>query len=430
MRLSGDDRIAATLELLRAVSRETEPNQAVRAFGRHYMPLNRVDWYVSLSVRGLGPGEYKITRSTADGQARSALSPQNPWDEWAKMPVLRGGFLGEVIENGGPQLLRHLDIRADPVLGDELVEMGSAVVVPLLDGGEALNWSLTFRRDPEGFDEEDMAQSLLVSNLVGAMTKNLVAVKEVKRLNASLTAQFEEVARVQQSLLPAIHPTIAGLRIATSYLPSDLAGGDYYDFFELPDGRWGFLIADVSGHGVAAATIMAMLHAILHSYPHLDRGPGAVMEWANSRLAAANMDSSFVTAVFAIYDPATRRLGYARAGHPPPLVKDGRTGSVYPLEGAASVPLGIASDYDVAEASVTLRPGDTVVLYTDGITEAFAPDRKTMFGVVGLERALEACTGDPDCVVDTVHTALFKHTSVLTRTDDQTLVALRVVEGT
>jgi len=423
-------RIALTLDMLREVSRQTDPNAASAAFGAGYWRLFPLDHYLSASVRGLAPGRYKVTRSVPLASLRTRQIDQNPWRDWAINPERSGGFIGEVIARGTPQLLHDLDLRGDPVMGDDLAGMGSCIAVPLFDAGEALNWSFTFRRDPAGYTENDLEQALLISNLFGATTRNLVSLEEIRKLNARLTAQFEEVARVQQSLLPKRHPAVPGLKIATSYLPSDIAGGDYYDFFPIPDGRLGILIADASGHGVGAATVMAMLHAILHSYPGLDQGPGRVLEYANGRLLDAGMEGAFVTALFAIYDPRTRLLTYARAGHPLARLKSGRTGHVSPLDGAAALPLGLAPFALDEEASVTLGLGDTVVLYTDGITEAFGgPDGRTMFGVNGLDDALEVCTGDPDCVINTVHTALHEHTGSLTRTDDQTLVAFQVVDA-
>jgi sigma-B regulation protein RsbU (phosphoserine phosphatase) len=429
----GNSRIDLTLDMLREVSRQTDPNSAVTAFGARYGTLFPHDYYLSASIRGLGPGQYKITRSIPSAALRAAgateIPPQNPWRDWATNPVRIGGFIGDIIARGTPQLLHNLAVRADPVLGDVLTDMGACIAVPLFDGGEPLNWSFTFRRDPQGYNEKDLEQSLLISNLFGATTRNLVSIEQIRQLNDRLTAQFEEVARVQQSLLPKQHPVVPGLKIATSYLPSDIAGGDYYDFFPLTDGRLGIMIADASGHGVGAATVMAMLHAILHSYPELDRGPGRALEYCNTRLLDAGMEGSFVTALLAIYDPATRELSHARAGHPLARLKHGSTGRVSALDGAAALPLGLMPYALDEEATVVLQRGDTVVLYTDGITEAFGgPDRRTMFGIDGLDAALELCSGDPECVMNTVHTELHEHTGSLTRADDQTLVAFRVVE--
>ncbi len=166
----------------------------------------------------------------------------------------------------------------------------------------------------------------------------------------------------------------------SSYLTSNESGGDYYDFFRLPGERWLILIADVSGHGAAAATVMAMLHAILHCYSPLngiDRfDPAQIMEFANDRLLNARLEGNFVTAFLAVFDPATGRFDYANAGHNPPRLKDGLSGKITPIDGAGTLPLGILEDLNATTETIHLKPNDTIVLYTDGITEAFSPPRK------------------------------------------------------
>ncbi len=416
--------------MLEEVSRATEPEQAVMAFGAQIGKLRPIDGMVSVSVRNMSAGEYKITRRGRAAEPGGPFQHQirDPWKNWDRLPAHRGGFLGEAIAAELPRLLMDVDLRNDPVLGDEFADMRSCLAIPLFDGGKVMNWVFQFKRDPEGFTESDLEQQLLQVNLFGSMTKNLVSIEQIRKLNARLHAQFEEVARVQQALLPKANPKIPGLVFATSYLTSEQAGGDYYDFFELAGGRWGILIADVAGHGPGAATVMAMLHAILHAHEGLGDGPAAVLEYANRRLVAAEMEQSFVTAVFAVYDPATRRLTYARAGHPPPRLKDTRTGEVSTLDGDGGIPLGISDAERLTQHEVQLEVGQTVVLYTDGITESFDAQRR-MFGTEGMDAALERCTGEPDCVVDSVHAALFEHTGSRARADDQTLVVFKVVEG-
>jgi sigma-B regulation protein RsbU (phosphoserine phosphatase) len=326
-----------------------------------------------------------------------------------------------------PQLLHRLGVRDDPVLGNGIAEMGSCMASPLFDNGRDLNWNLYFHAEPEFYTPDHLADHFLTTNLVGTATRNLLAVNRADELNRRLTAQLEAVARVQQALLPTKVPSIPGVKIATSYLTSDEAGGDYYDFFALPGGRWGILIADVSGHGAAAATVMAMLHAILHGYQGPDFAPDAILRYANARLAASRIDGTFVTAFFGVYAPLTGRFVYARAGHNPPRLKRGESGEVLAVDDAPGLPLGITDDYDVQTSQVELRRLDTLVLYTDGITEAFNPQRE-QFGIAGLDEALHGCSGDPDCVVDSVHKALYRHTGSLSRDDDQTIVALRRVD--
>ena len=428
---ANDPRIAILVEAMREVSRETEPTEVLYVFASRLHKIRPVELFVSVSTRGLGPGEYKITRMFRTAEMYEGDAPHdqaNPWRDWDSLPTHRGGFIGDIIERGDPQLYHDLSITGDPALGDEVSDMGSAIAIPLFDGGEALNWTVQFLCEPDGFTLEHVEQALLTANLFGNATRNLVALKQVRELHRQLEQQFEDVARVQQMLLPKRLPRIPGLTIATSYLTSEHAGGDYYDFFEFPDGRWGILIADVSGHGAGAATVMAMLHAILHGYRGPETSPAAVLAYANDRLMAAELEGMFVTAFFAVYDPRTGMLDYSRSGHNPPRLKSGDAGDVRSLEDAATVPLGLFREYDAVSATVRLRPGDTVVLYTDGITEAFGPGGAAdhdMFGVERLDAALVQCSGEPECVVDSVHGALYEHTRSLDRDDDQTLVAIR-----
>ncbi|MFN0131863.1 MAG: PP2C family protein-serine/threonine phosphatase [Phycisphaerales bacterium] len=405
------------------------PGEVARIWATQYWKVRPVDVMVTVSRRGCGPEEYRITgirhlRDMMSGEVASAI-PDVP-RPFADLPIHRGGLVGTLVAEPIPRLLTDLEANEDPVLGGAVAGLRSVLAIPIYDQGEALNWTLQFRKEPDGFQQADLESSFLIANLVGHNHRRMVLSHEVQQLNAALREQFEQVARVQRSLLPRELPSIPGLSIATSYLTSEQAGGDYYDFFPFPDGRWGILIADVSGHGAAAATIMAMLHGILHAYAGPATTPGEVMSYANSRLVSAGIEGTFVTAFFGIYDPRLATLTYARCGHNPPIHKDGSTGEVRFLDGRGSLPLGVLEPFEAVNDVVSLRPLDTIVLYTDGITEAFDAGRE-MFGPERLDAALTVCSGAPDCVMDSVHAALFKHTGSLARNDDQTLVALRFV---
>jgi sigma-B regulation protein RsbU (phosphoserine phosphatase) len=421
------------VEMLKDLSRATTPGEVNRAFILRSLRLRPVDYAVSLSTRGLEPGAYRITRRNDLGPILSGkVTPvfaeyPAPSDS---LPIHRDGILARMIADPRPKVVHRLEAPNDPVLGTEVAQMRSALVIPLYDEGEAKNWSVQFRRSPEGFSPDECETTIMTANLVGGTNRRMGLTREVRELNARLNKQFEDLARIQRALLPSKIPDIPGLKIATSYLTSDQAGGDYYDFFEFENGMWGILIADVSGHGAAAAAVMAMLHAILHAYRSTIDGasirPEEVLRFANRRLCAASIESSFVTAFFAVYNPATATLSYSRSGHNPPRHKDGRTGDMRALDGAGSLPLGVFEDSGLTSETIRLSSGDTVILYTDGITEAFDAERR-MFGVDRLDAALTECSGDPDCVVDSVHTALYAHTGSRTRADDQTIVAFRYV---
>ena len=420
------DQLSVLAEMLREVSSVDEPVEMLRRFGQHFWRVRRIDYLVSTSSRGLPDGQYKVTRAMTPGRLEADDGGPNPWRDWAKLDAFRGGFLGEAMSRVEPQLFNNLRVTGDPALGDSIAAFGSCVASPIFDRGEALNWNFNFHRDPHFYTREHLADHFLTTNLVGTATRNLLAVNRAEELNRQLTAQLEAVARVQQALLPIGIPAIPDLAISTSYLTSQEAGGDYYDFFPLPDGRWGVLIADVAGHGAAAATVMAMLHAILHGYEGPEFDPAAVMRYANRRLGRHRIDATFVTAFFAVYDPSGHTLTYARAGHNPPRLKRGETGEVLVLDDAPGLPLGITDDYDIQTGRLILGVYDTLVLYTDGITEAFNAERE-QFGTQRLDEALIACSGQPECVVDSVHKALYQHTRSLARDDDQTIVALQRV---
>jgi sigma-B regulation protein RsbU (phosphoserine phosphatase) len=224
-------------------------------------------------------------------------------------------------------------------------------------------------------------------------------------------------------------PVIEGFELAAYYQTSAQAGGDYYDFFPLHDGGWGIFIGDVSGHGTPAAVLMAVTHAIAHARPRQHTPPSALLAYLNRQLAHLyTRDGTFVTAFYAVLDAATRRLTYSLAGHNPPrLVRGGRVTSV---DRRSELPLGIIAEQCYAQATVALEPGDLLLLYTDGITEAVSPPKEAaprqLFGVERLDRVLLDCgaSSAAECV-DRVRAAVAAFSENAPPTDDQTLIALR-----
>jgi phosphoserine phosphatase RsbU/P len=431
-----DDRLRLVLELIELASKASKPTEVFEIFGPRLWRLRPLDYFLTLSVRNLEPGQYKITRELDVEKVRdgdlSATRDLDPWSNWKTIPAHTGGLIGQLIDGPSPKMFVNLSVSGDPVLGNRISHMGSVLAYPVLEAGKALNWTVVFRRDPAGFTPRDIEETVLQGNLIGAMTRSLVAIRAASEANKRLMAQFEEVARVQQSLLPPRTPKITGLEIASSYLASEQAGGDYYDFIRLPNQpgeppereRWGILMADVSGHGAAAATVMAMLHGILHCYNGPDFHPDAVLRYANEKLLGAQLEGSFVTAFFGVYDPDHATLDFACAGHPAARLRRARDGSIVVLEGSRTFPVGILPELEEGSTCLKLEPGDTVILFTDGITEAMNETRE-LFGERRLDDSLRHCDGSPDCAIDSIHHALFDFTKSRTRADDQTLVAIR-----
>ena len=216
--------------------------------------------------------------------------------------------------------------------------------------------------------------------------------KAQKRIEEDL----DRARAIQNSLLPAAFPTRILRRASSKYIPAGKVGGDYYDCFELEPGTLGIVIADVSGHGIAAALVMSMFKALLRNFATLDRSPAAALNRINRTFLNQFGGAHFVTAFYAVFDQGTRRLTWSNAGHvaqyllqyPPPPAgparEDGRGSQILPrpvLEEMASqgLVLGIFPDTFIKDASLDLAPEARLFLFTDGITEAHGEGGK-MFG--------------------------------------------------
>lgn len=421
-----DPEVRDTIDLLRQVSGVTDPQEVQRIFSRR-LSTEEVGGYVALSLRGMKPGAYKITRRMLDDEALMR-NDVDPWTRWNELPVHRGGILGRIIETETPKVLTGFSSQTDPVLGDALRGFAYMAAYPLFDEGRALNWSVFLRRSGPPPTDVQVDEMLLQGNLVGRITKSLVVAKQVESLNRRLSQQLDEIARLQRSLLPERVPRLSGLEIATSYLTSNEAGGDYYDFLAMPEDRCAVVIADVAGHGAGAATVMAMVRTLLHGREARLLGPAKKLEFLNERLTDGALGGRFVTAFIAEFDRRRRLVRYSNAGHNRPMRHAGQ-GEVETIDGAAGLPLGILEDERYEEAVLEVGPGQTMVLYTDGITEAKGPaPEREMFGEGRLVETLRNCTGAPACVIESVHEGLFAHTRELERADDQTIVAVRVAE--
>jgi phosphoserine phosphatase RsbU/P len=273
--------------------------------------------------------------------------------------------------------------------------------------------------------------------LIGSLLENQSLAGQLKLASERIDQDARQVGELQRALLPAALPQIAGLEIAVSYEPSGRAGGDLYDFFPLderhndqPDAsaaptRWCVFIGDAAGHGLAAAVVMAIVQSVLHAHPAGISRPASLLAHANRQLCRKNIGGLF-TAFLGIYEPATRRFTYANAGHPRPLLRRSTQGTICPLDAVATFPLGIDASEVFKEATVQFEPGDTILLFTDGITEARNP-KGDLFEQDRLTR-LFADEGDgPAELIKHIRQAVRAYEQGQSPKDDQTLVAARVL---
>jgi sigma-B regulation protein RsbU (phosphoserine phosphatase) len=414
-------RLDVIVATMREMSRQTDPQAMVRAYGARMRQLLPIDRSVAVSRRELEFPKYRVTRFSG------WTDEVNPWKEKHRLPMLEGGLLGELLYGDVPRLLDDFEVDPDDPSAPYLAGQRSLLAIPHYDRGVGLNMTILMRSEPFAFQREDFPEYVWMGNLFGRATHNLVLAEEVKRAYDIVENELRVVADIQRSLLPKKIPAIPGLGLAAHYQTSQWAGGDYYDFFPLPDGRWGLLIADVSGHGTPAAVMMAITHSIAHAVPGPPDPPASLLNHVNQQLATlytAN-NEAFVTAFYGIYDPTRRALTYASAGHNPPRIKRCEDGSIIPIDGVANFPLGVFADQVYDQSTLTLRPGDQIVFYTDGITEATNPADE-MFGVERLDQALANCHLDANGLIQAVLEALDRFTDGQPAADDRTLLVAKV----
>jgi sigma-B regulation protein RsbU (phosphoserine phosphatase) len=219
---------------------------------------------------------------------------------------------------------------------------------------------------------------------------------------------------------------VPGLEIAVSCRPYGRVGGDLFDYFPLenesPVKRWCTFIGDASGRGLAAALVMADVQRILRNYGPQFWGPADLLQHLNRSLCRLPL-KGFVTAFLGIYETSTRRFRYACAGHPPPLLKVNADGNVSRLDAVTNYPIGIDACEAFDEARVYIFPGDTLLLYTDGVTEDRNP-KDEMFSEERLRLILGKSDRPPAELVQHIERTLVAFRQGRQREDDQAVVVV------
>jgi sigma-B regulation protein RsbU (phosphoserine phosphatase) len=418
---SAEERMAFIVATMREMSRQTDPVEMRRLYAARMRVVLPTDGNLSLSRRDLDWPRYRITRSSRWTQEI------NPWKQPQLLPLREGGLIAELIYGDEPRLFDDLEVDPDDPAAEYLSGYRSMLAIPMYDRGVALNMILLMRREPHAFSREQFPEVVWMSNLFGRATAHLLLLDRLKEAYDSVDYEMKVVAEIQRSLLPAKVPTIPTMAVAAYYQTSSRAGGDYYDFFPLPDGKWGILIADVSGHGTPAAVLMAVTHSLAHTYPGPATPPNEMLDYLNRKLAAlyTSQSDTFVTAFYGIYDPADRSLTYSSAGHNPPRLKRCEDGTLALLNGARGLPLGVFPDERYAQQTHHLLPGDQLVLYTDGITEA-DNGRGELFGLERLDKVLENCAVGASDLLKSVIAAVEEFTAGVPAHDDRTLLVAKI----
>ncbi len=248
--------------------------------------------------------------------------------------------------------------------------------------------------------------------------------RELKSSRERLDRELANAGRMQQLILPSSLPLHPSIHFSAYYRTSRHAGGDYYDVLPIGPHRFAVVVADVSGHGAPAAIVMAMIRAVLHSYPGTPDDPPTVLNHINRHFRYLWETAMFATAVFAVFDAETHTVRLSTAGHPLPLLIRAMQAEPMVVENSPALLFGEFGDVPCAER--TVRPGDRVVFYTDGITDRRAPD-DSMYDEERLSAALARLGARPsEAVVEELIAQVDSFASGVEPDDDQTLLVVGI----
>ncbi|MFN7967557.1 MAG: SpoIIE family protein phosphatase [Acidobacteriota bacterium] len=341
--------------------------------------------------------------------------------------VLSRTILSEVIDRG--QAILSRDVLADERFAghQSVVGFSRTLICAPLSGrdGVALGAiQLDGLRPGAPFREEDLT---LLAAIAGPPA---IAIENARMHEASiererLTRDMEFARRVQHSFLPSKVPQLQGYLFADQYKAAGSVGGDYFDYVELPDGRVAVIVADVAGKGVAAALEMARLSAEARFSLATTTSPAEVVTRLNERLGSLFPAGHYVTLALAVLDPASHLVEVVNAGHLPPLlVHAGRPPREVCLE-EGGFPLALIPGTIYASVQLQLQPGESLLMFTDGVTEAMDLDDEP-FGPMGsdrLARAVEPCGAQPKQLTDALIDAVTQWRGAAPQSDDICIVA-------
>ena len=403
----------------------------------------------ALDVLNLDAGNIVLLKEDADGVLSSDeadlkhIAWRNLSSEWLRcpLPVSKDRQFDTLALKG--EVVISADLMHDDrvMIKDRVAKEGlfAALNAGLIFQNHPIGVIRLYSRVPRTFTEPEkrLLKSIAEQAAVAVEQSRLLRFQEEER---RAQRQLELAADVQRRMLPRSAPVLPGLDVAAKYTPSLELGGDFYDLFEL-NGHLGIAIGDVSGKGVAAALLMSGVRASLRAFVQDLYDIDEVMSRVNIAMCRDTHASEFATVWYGVIDPLKLRLTYCSAGHEPPMVvrafAHAPDGAPRPLTdadvdelGVGGMAVGVDAEQKYQRGIFDLRPGDVLVNYTDGITDArnFSSER---FGRARLRASLlRILSAEPDAsaqrITDLIQWDVRRFAGLSTRADDETLVVLKV----
>jgi len=292
------------------------------------------------------------------------------------LKIGKEGMAGHV--GGTLQLHYAPDVRKDPYYIACEESTRSEVAIPLVVQGKLVGVFSASHPELDAFPPEQVRLLQALCSHIAVAVHNARAFQKERQAREAMSREAHEARAIQQALLPKSSPYVPGFAISGLSIPAGAVGGDWYDFIPLEQGRWGLVLADVSGKGTAAALLMSATRGMLRSLAEASCTPSEVLTKLNRLLVEDFPAGRFVTMIYAVLDPEKRTLTFANAGHLPPfLMTDG--GSRF-LNTERGLPLGLGHG-DFSECEIAFPKGSRLVFYSDGITEATSHEEEEYGGL-------------------------------------------------
>lgn len=416
---------AENIRLRRAVEELSVLNDVATAIASASSLEAIVDLVVQKCVKHLAVDQGAVLMfGTKDGAAALHTMVRKVQTDLRRDPYrLSEQVVGWMLKNQEPLVIN--DVASEERFRTPTQQPGgvtSLMCVPLRLKGRMIGVLSVFNKKGSGFTESDQRLGTIIAAQSAQVIEHARLVEEEKALQV-MQRELEMAHEIQRNLLPKTVPDLPGYDLAAKTVPARNVGGDYYDFLPSGDDHLALVLGDVSGKSMPAALLMANVQATIRGQTLLNPAAGDCMTRSNRLLYDSTDSDKFVTFFYAVLDPARHELRYSNAGHNPPMLLS-KGGEPRLLETGGPV-LGVVPSFTFEEATVTIDPGDLLLIYSDGFTEAM--DRR--FEEFGEDRLLEATRAAWDLpaagIVESIFDAVNKHAGDAPQTDDMTLMVLR-----
>ncbi|HSE30715.1 MAG TPA: GAF domain-containing SpoIIE family protein phosphatase [Pyrinomonadaceae bacterium] len=374
------DKLRMLLDITQKISRSLDLQEVLNQV------METLDSLIPYDAAGIFVLECVDKDSVAEGEEPCSFKSEAvrgyDIDELSDLHLKLGeGLIGHVAMTGEPII--SPDVRENPVYLNARDRTRSEMVAPIISNDEVIGVFDLESDMLDAYSKDDLDVLMLLASQVAIIIEKVMLHEQLIE-KKRLEGQLEVARQVQLELLPANDPELSGYDISAYNFPTEEVSGDYYDWVAIYEDQIAIVIADVSGKGVPAALLMAFLRASLRAATHIGYATHISMAKVNYLLWESIERNQFVTAFYGILDGSNRTLSYSNAGHNPPLLVEANGKHRFIDRGGQ--PLGMFRDTRYHEYYLSFEPGDLLVLYTDGATEATNPSGEEY----GRERLVEA----------------------------------------